>query len=127
MRLVFSGCMKSNDDFDQFMKAIALMMALTLIFSLGAMAYLLLREKPKLVSTVKEVHQVVKIDPPKHLYLDLKGVKSGILVKDVYVSKHFHEWDKILKLGKQFKLTRQEWILKGVTSYEFPNLHKELE
>lgn len=117
---------KAND-FDEFLKVIALMMALTIIFALSAMAYLLLREKPKLVSTVKEIHEIVKIDPPKHLYLDLKGVKSGILVRNVYISKYFHEWNKILKVGKQFKLTRQEWILDGVTSYEFPNLHKELK
>lgn len=49
--------------------------------------------------------EMLDIDPPKHVYIDLRDLSTGIVWKREYVSKHFNDWRKLEK-GKPFLATR---------------------
>ncbi len=51
----------------------------------------------------RNTYEVIGIDPPKHFYLDLKNVKTGIVHRQVYVSKHCNNWRK-LKIGSKWDM-----------------------
>ena len=54
------------------------------------------------VSEHKEEFTILAIDPPKHVYVDLKDSK-GFIHKHVYVSKHCNHWREI-QIGSQIAL-----------------------
>ncbi len=55
------------------------------------------------VSETREEYAVIGIDPPKHVYLDLRRVQDGVVFKHVYVSKHCN--DMCVKYGDVLTLT----------------------
>ena len=48
--------------------------------------------------------------PPKHFYVDLQDVETGVIHKHVYVSKHFNSW-KSIDTTETLRLTRWQWKL----------------
>lgn len=43
---------------------------------------------------IKE-YEVLLIKPPKNFYLDLKDIETGVIHKNVYISKYCNGWDNI--------------------------------
>ena len=56
----------------------------------------------------RNTYEIIGINPPKHFYLDLKNVKTGVVHKHVYVSKHCNDWRK-LKIGSRWDLTEVDY------------------
>lgn len=54
-----------------------------------------------LLSTKKKTYEIVKINQPKHFYVDVKEVDTGYVYKRQYVSKHCNSWRK-LKIGSRW-------------------------
>ena len=53
------------------------------------------QETAKEVSREYRQYELLYIDPPKHVYIDIKDVKTGIVWKRLYVSKHCNQWRDI--------------------------------
>lgn len=67
------------------------------------------RPAPELVSSQTLNVEITDVDGPKHVYVDLKDVDSGVIYKHVYVSKHFNDWRAKLVTGRRVTVTRQVW------------------
>ena len=65
-------------------------------------------QETKLVSSSQKTFTILEIDPPKHVYVDLKDEK-GQVYKHVYVSKHCNNWRQIV-LGSTVALTVNQYV-----------------
>src|SRR6478735_1526323 len=92
--------MKSNEGF--FLCFMGVLMSL-LCFGL----FLIVRNNKSEIVEEKmvEVELVVISNPSKHFHVDIRDFSTGIVWKNEYVSKHYHEWKK-LPMGKPFLATR---------------------
>lgn len=54
-----------------------------------------------LLSTKKKTYEIVKINQPKHFYVDVRDVETGNVYKHQYVSKHCNAWRK-LQIGSRW-------------------------
>lgn len=52
-------------------------------------------ERPRLVKTETQVFTIESLDPPKHVYVDLRRA-DGIVFKRVHVGKHCNTWRQIV-------------------------------
>lgn len=52
-------------------------------------------ERPRLVKTETQVFTIENLDPPKHVYVDLRRA-DGIVFKRVHVGKHCNTWRQIV-------------------------------
>lgn len=75
----------------------------------GMFIMVLTMERPALVGSEKKTFIIEALDPPKHVYADLRDDK-GTLLKRVYVSKHCNRWQEI-KLGSSIVLTVNHYAL----------------
>lgn len=64
-------------------------------------------QETTLVNSGQKVFTILEIDPPKHVYVDLKDEK-GQIYKHVYVSKHCNNWRQIV-LGSTVTLTVNQY------------------
>lgn len=53
------------------------------------------QETAKQVSREYRQYELIHLDPPKHVYIDIKDVKTGVVWKRLYVSKHCNQWRNI--------------------------------
>lgn len=83
--------------------------ALALLLVVAMLIVALTMERPTLVASDKKTFIVEALDPPKHVYADLRDDK-GMLFKRVYVSKHCNRWQEI-KLGSSIVLTVNHYAL----------------
>lgn len=60
------------------------------------------------LSRSEQVYEVMAINPPKHFYVDLKNIKTGVVNEHVYISKHCNVW-KQLPLHSRWVLTEVEY------------------
>lgn len=93
------------------------------IFVLLVVLYSSCKEKVYL-STKYEKCVVMSIDPPKHVYLDLKMVSSGRVFRDAYVSKHCN--DMCVSVGDTILTTFIRYKFGDSIYEEFDNLHDKI-
>lgn len=48
--------------------------------------------------------QLAGVRPPKHFYVDLKDVETGVTDVQVYVSKHCNSWKQTAVVGKMYRI-----------------------
>lgn len=65
------------------------------------------------------------VNPPKHFYVDLTDIKTGIQYKHVYMSKHCNNW-RNLTIGDTVVLKREMWYNGGNYYSSFFDLYSEL-
>src|SRR5688500_9742296 len=66
-----------------------------------------------------------KVYPPKHFYVDLTDIETGLLYRHVYVSKHCNNW-RNLTIGDTVVLKREMWNIGGDSHSSFFDLYDEL-
>lgn len=49
----------------------------------------------KLVGREYRQYELMELDPPKHVYITIKDVKTGYVWQRLYVSKHCNSWRDI--------------------------------
>lgn len=72
----------------------------------------------KNVTYVVKQYKLVSFDPPKHFYVTLQDVETGVIYHDIHVSKHCNNSDN-LKIGTVYSLKRLHWIQDGRDIYDF--------
>lgn len=75
----------------------------------GILVVALTMERPSLVGSETKTFTIEALDPPKHVYADLRDDK-GTFFKRVYVSKHCNRWKEI-KIGSSIVLTVNHYAL----------------
>lgn len=53
------------------------------------------QEPAKEISREYRQYELLYLDPPKHVYIDIKDVKTGVVWKRLFVSKHCNQWRNI--------------------------------
>lgn len=90
----------NDDDFGDMVIATCVIL---MIFSLSIMAVTIVYNKltsPKLISSTSvivegdNIFTIENVNAPKHYYLDLKSDKTGVIYRNVYVSKHCNQWQQ---------------------------------
>jgi hypothetical protein len=65
-------------------------------------------------------YEIVSLDPPKHVYVDLKRVADGRVFTHVYVSKHLNNWGNV-RIGSVITLNRYTYSDGSTDVIEFDN------
>lgn len=73
------------------------------------------------INTTYERCVVVSINPPKHVYVDLKMLSSGKLYTDVYVSKHCN--DMCVSVGDTILTTYVKYKYGDDVYTDFENIY----
>lgn len=81
-------------------------------------------KKKEYLSTKYEKCVVLSINPPKHVYLDLKTVSSGRVFTDVYVSKHCN--DMCISVGDTILATYVKYKFGDYIYEEFEDIHDRI-
>ncbi len=53
----------------------------------------------------RDNYEIINLDPPKHVYVDLKRMSDGRVFTHVYVSKHLNNWENV-RIGTVIALNR---------------------
>lgn len=81
------------------------MIAMVAIFLLGIFGIVHHSKYEVLEEKMVEVELVAIASKPKHFYVDIRDLSTGVVWKHEYVSKHYNDWKK-LPTGKPFLATR---------------------
>jgi hypothetical protein len=84
-------------------------------------------EKPYAIEHGIEIRRfyLVKYSPPKHFYVTLKDVETGVVSSDLYVSKHCNRANEN-KPGDQFNIGVRKYAMSDQPDkilYQFQNLY----
>lgn len=73
--------------------------------------------------------EVVAVDPPKNVYVDLKEVESGAVHNRIYLSRHFNSWERKLAVGRRVTVKKQTWLRLDNQQHfvQWPDLREKLE
>lgn len=55
----------------------------------------------------RELFVITDLNPPKHVYVDLKRVSDGKAFSHVYVSKHLNDWREYKLVGREISIVRK--------------------
>lgn len=97
--------MTRQQELDRFIKGILAFFVVIIIAMICATGYVVHHNKSVLIEEKLVEVEMLDIDPPKHVYIDLRDLSTGKVWKHEYVSKHFNDWRKLEK-GKPFLATR---------------------
>ena len=61
-------------------------------------------------------YRVVGVNPPKHFYVDLQDLKTGLVAKKVYVSKRCYNWREV-EIGRVFNLKQATYQREDGSQY----------
>ena len=61
------------------------------------------------IGSYSTAYEIVKVNPPKHVYVDVKNLDTGTIYRGVYVSKHFNDYREKLRVGRKVVLRRILW------------------
>jgi hypothetical protein len=64
----------------------------------------------KLVSSEVREFKIISVNPPKHLCINMQDLKSGEIIKKVYVSKHFNDYKNKVFIGRIIKLKVNKYL-----------------
>lgn len=81
----------------------------------------------KLIKSEVGQFEIVGVNPPKHVYIDLKNLTTGEITKKVYVSKHFGDWKSKVFEGRVIKLRINYYLTYGKESVKYDNLYETLK
>lgn len=73
--------------------------------------------------------EVVAVDPPKNVYVDLKEVESGTTHSRIYLSRYFNSWERKLAVGRRLQVKKQTWLRLDNQQHfvQWPDLREKLE
>lgn len=98
---------------------------------LALVALILTPKKPDAELLHEEVVEVevVAVDPPKNVYVDLKEVGSGTTHSRIYLSRHFNSWERKLAVGRRLTVKKQTWLRLDNQQHfvQWPDLREKLE
>lgn len=109
------------------MKEVFISLALFTIVIFALTALLFNRPESRLINSETKMYEITHVDPPKHVYVDLKDVESGHIHSRVHVSKHFNNWREKLIAGRKLKLTRENRMRGDHDYVEWKDLRLLLE
>ena len=83
-------------------------MVMVIACVIGVLVAICSIEKPVVFSEQWIEYELIGYDPPKHFYVDLREVESGLIKRHVYVGKHCSRY-KELYVGKRFTLKETKY------------------
>lgn len=70
--------------------------------------------------TFEATYEILKVNPPKHFYLDLRNVETGEVYTNKYVSQHCNKYRETAIAGKEYTLTvKRRYFTDGSTDLRF--------
>lgn len=84
-------------------------------------------ERPVHVKTEIRTYEILDVDPPKHVYVDLKDIETGQRHNRVFVSKHFNNWREKLIIGRKVQVRRSTYKDSKGQFIEFNGLREDLD
>lgn len=102
----------------------------TCLFTLTATLHYFREERAKntkWLGSTKSEYEITHVNPPKHVYVDLKETSTGKVYSHIYVSKHMNDWREKLWVGRKITLTRDDFNYYGESSPEFSSIRKAVE
>lgn len=73
----------------------------SLVFMYGCVDY---SEHIKLGKSEVRNFELLKVNPPKHFYVDIKDLETGEIKVKVYVSKHCNSWRETAIVGRVYQI-----------------------
>lgn len=78
----------------------------------------------KLEKSESRMFELIKVDPPKRFYVDLKDVETGEVTTRLYVSRRCYNWRQTAVVGNNYRVRVETYRddRNGVQSFEFKDL-----
>lgn len=75
--------------------------------------------------TFEATYELLKVNPPKHFYIDVRNVETGEIHENKYISKRCNKYREGAVVGKEYTLSvDRRYFTDGTTDLRFTGARK---